>query len=33
MDRATAIRFLTAKVAKIIYDTVACDLANRSESD
>jgi hypothetical protein len=33
MDRATAIRFLTTKVAKIIHDTVACNLPDRSESD
>ena len=33
MDRATAIRFLTAKVAKIVHDTVACNLPDRSESD
>lgn len=33
MDRDTAIRFLTTKVAKIIYDTVACDLPERAETD
>ena len=33
MDRETAIRFLTTKVAKIIYDTVSCDLPDRAESD
>ena len=33
MDRDTAIQFLTSKVAKIIYDTVSCDLADRAEVD
>jgi hypothetical protein len=33
MNRETAVRFLTTKVAKIIYDTVSCDLPSRAESD
>jgi hypothetical protein len=33
VDRATAIQFLTTKVAQIIHDTVSCNLAERSESD
>jgi hypothetical protein len=33
MNRETATRYLTAKIAKIIHDTVACELRDRSESD
>ena len=33
MDRETAIRFLTTKVAKIIYDTVSCSLIDRADLD
>jgi hypothetical protein len=33
MDHDTAVRFLTTKVAKIIYDTVACDSPDRAETD
>lgn len=33
MKREIAIRFLTMKIAKIIYDTVECNLADRAESD
>lgn len=33
IDRETATRYLTAKIAKIIHDTVACELRDRAESD
>ena len=33
MDRGTAVHYLTRKIAKIIYDTVECELKDRAESD
>ena len=33
MRRETAVRYLTMKISKIIYDTVECALEDRAESD